>query len=576
VFAAIAGRLTAAAAQWRLERGTSINCAELLNGSRTLGGTILTICQLRHVNRLSLFLFLLWATSPFGSQSLLRILSTRLEDVKQPATIIYESSRGSLGLEDTFPGKMLDPMMSFSAKTAFSTLLLSPKRDKLSPMDTWGNIKIPILRPENNTQLGMGESWRRVSNSEMEIQYSSLLGIPMEVPSTPGNISFPIESSYIHLDCANITVLKPLDPLQAFQPVLEKFPLGMNLSKGTWLGRNTSAADGEYFPDAALWAVALDRFATKSLYSYSPDDFKNKSGQNSGPTKLFFQIPSRVTAPISFPNSFETTCKVLQKYVESEVSCEVPPASPRKCSVVAQRPSRQKHAAEDISQLSFPVNFNILSSELPRIVSRLSFKSPGDISLQYLVNPFIEELMGMKDLDFWAMDRRIFSTRFMQILNTYTMAYKFLVSATTGKVSKQAVEVDTERSELVERVIISRLWISIAMATCAIMLVTAITGSLLIHRSVGPEVLGYVSTAIRDSRFIHLAEEDRWLGGFDLTLRMSNSMIRLGMVRMSPGQAPVLGLGKVEDVKALDTKREDKKIRHWTRFGEREKGVIVD
>jgi hypothetical protein len=435
---------------------------------------------------------------------------------------------------------------------------MAPKSSKLNPMDTWGNIKIPIFHPENESPDDMDESWKSTAQNESEIRYSSLLGVPIELSPTPGNMSFPIESSYLHLECLDMTVLQPLDKLQDIRPIFNQRKLAEipKVVNGTWQGRNASAVETESSADSALWAIALDGFVDRSWFSRAgarPAIMTNASDLKARPTNLFFQVPSRVTAPISFPNAFETTCRVTQRYVESQVYCSSIVVSQKNCTVVAQRLSRKQHAPEDISQLSFPIDFHVISSELPRIVPGMSIKSPGDISLQYIVDPFIDQLMDMKDLDFHAFDRTIFSTRLSQILNTYIMVNQFSPFATAGNVEGMINELEVQRAELVEHVTISPLWISFSLTTCVVLLLSGILSVVFTHCSIGPEILGYVSTAIRDSRFIDIPEQTRWLGGLDLTLGISNTSIRLGMVQTSSDQTPLLGVGETAKVEGLGT-----------------------
>ena len=89
LFAAIMGRLMYQIARWKLEKGATMGTLEQLMGSRTIGSTVLTQIQLRTFNVLAVLLVLVWAFSPLGGQSLLRMLDLRLNTVVHPSAITY-------------------------------------------------------------------------------------------------------------------------------------------------------------------------------------------------------------------------------------------------------------------------------------------------------------------------------------------------------------------------------------------------------------------------------------------------------------------------------------------------------
>ncbi|CAN9085292.1 unnamed protein product [Alternaria alternata] len=77
--------------------------------------------------------------------------------------------------------------------------ILSSTRYQSTPMDLWGNVKLPLYRTiENSTP----DEWRLVPNSTAaNITYASLIGIPVVGPPSVGFTSFNIEARQWDLKC---------------------------------------------------------------------------------------------------------------------------------------------------------------------------------------------------------------------------------------------------------------------------------------------------------------------------------------------------------------------------------------
>jgi len=65
-------------------------------------------------------------------------------------------------------------------------------------MDTWGNIKIPVL--ERLSTAPDSDSWRTVPAEDVD--YSSLLGTPIASIPEVGSANFSMVSSYFYLNCS--------------------------------------------------------------------------------------------------------------------------------------------------------------------------------------------------------------------------------------------------------------------------------------------------------------------------------------------------------------------------------------
>lgn len=203
-FAAVVGRMVTKVAARKLERGASLESLEQLIGSRTVFSTLSTQVNLRSLNVLGLFLTLIWVLSPLGGQSALRIIDTGFESLQSDSSVLYFDT----GAQSEF-GKLFDGSNAGADQAStivavlnsmYTASLLSSSSVKSSTMDLWGNVKIPYL---SSYQSHPVSEWTDVP-SWPTAQYSSLIGVPISGVEN-GNSSFLAESSYIEIQCSNIS-----------------------------------------------------------------------------------------------------------------------------------------------------------------------------------------------------------------------------------------------------------------------------------------------------------------------------------------------------------------------------------
>lgn len=89
IFAAVVGRAVKNCATWKLEQGVTLGHLEQLMESRTLPAAVNTQISLRTFGPLGTGLLLIWALSPLGSRSPLRVLSSCLTATAVNQTVYY-------------------------------------------------------------------------------------------------------------------------------------------------------------------------------------------------------------------------------------------------------------------------------------------------------------------------------------------------------------------------------------------------------------------------------------------------------------------------------------------------------
>ncbi|KAH0438012.1 hypothetical protein CcaCcLH18_03504 [Colletotrichum camelliae] len=436
LFASVVGRLMSEYARWKLERGATLGSLEQLMGSRTVGGTIQT--WFHFPTFLGSGLVLLWAFSPLGAQAILRILSSQPHPNVTPTNITYYNSLASnrfssLRVRDRSDLNTAGNVVSYFS-TLYNAVITMPPTIKQDAMDLWGNVKIPILSD------AASNDWQHTTEVVGEIHYSALVGVPIR-HNDLGNTTFSLESSYMFLECPNITRVDGPSSIQ-FQAIRsddlwtaarignvhddEYVPGPPN---GTWHGypkerngsQTTNIGVGE---GNASWAIALDTFVdsfwsnesiqTKRLQEDyglherspvqgSPALFENETDIEVHPARLLVQLQFPGDYAMNQPPPrMEATCNVSQRYVESK----------------------------SISHLSFPRTFAYISQYLPTMAS-------NEMSVYYLQDPNFVNMSGsgisgkpLATLD--GVEDGTIGIRLSQLLNTY-LAIAQLSAAVAGE-----------------------------------------------------------------------------------------------------------------------------------------------
>ncbi|KAF5524290.1 hypothetical protein CGCA056_v005299 [Colletotrichum aenigma] len=584
LFAAVVGRLMAEAARWRLEKGSSVGSLEQLMGSRTVGATLHTMIEFRTVNLLGFGLIFIWAFSPLGGQSILRMLSSRFIPEFSTTDLTYFDT-GANNQLNTLPVASTASIVAIAnagvlgyLATVYASFVAQPDSIQVDTMDHWGNVKIPFL--DQNAP----NNWTEISHNSQQIQYSSLAGIPLQY-STVGNVTFAVESSYVHLDCNNITKFPISFPQDYMTNITSGFwanshTYSDNILKapnGTWRGVKNHVNNTQ---NLTTWAIALDRFVdpfwadqevqnarlaeklnTTDVQADVRDGlrlFMNETGIEAGEANLLLQIIIPSIKPTRTPETkLEAVCGVTQRYVESRVNCTYVPTSGRHtCAVVAQRPSQQPHAPEAISILSLPHLFYYISKEFPLAATGRPLGGFPDFSIQYLKDPTFKELSSSPDVSLDDLPDDKIGIRLNQLLNTYLMLSQQELQITSSTLGQTAsfepnITISSEVSNLVEVFQVSALWVGFCLVSCLILLACGILSVVFTHLAHGPEVLGYVSTLVRDSKFMDLLMNTSWMDGTELTKELRSQRIRYGYTHHTMGGEPLMGVGYQADTEQI-------------------------
>ncbi|PGG97980.1 hypothetical protein AJ80_09602 [Polytolypa hystricis UAMH7299] len=159
-FAAIVGRILRQIAQRRLELAVPLGALEQLIGSTTFFSSISTQLSLGSFNILGAGLFVLWALSPLGAHSALRVISADIRQSTSSVELDYFdlNARGESMNAAYWSGD------NDFAGGLFISSLFGSDDSKESPADPWGNVKIPFITGIGGNTTANSSTWRNIDS----------------------------------------------------------------------------------------------------------------------------------------------------------------------------------------------------------------------------------------------------------------------------------------------------------------------------------------------------------------------------------------------------------------------------
>lgn len=148
-------------------------------------------------NILGITLVCLWTLSPLGGQAALRVARLTPSEHLTTQDVTYVDFTSPL--INNGPGKedFIDVIDGI-----FVAELLSPTVNKISPMDTWGNARIPMLESlDGYSEVDDDkEKWFKIDQSK-NTTWCSLTGVPHGPRYTVENRTFQMETAYWVTNC---------------------------------------------------------------------------------------------------------------------------------------------------------------------------------------------------------------------------------------------------------------------------------------------------------------------------------------------------------------------------------------
>ncbi|EUC41088.1 hypothetical protein COCMIDRAFT_107120, partial [Bipolaris oryzae ATCC 44560] len=197
-FTALAGRSLKKIALWRAQEGTTLGVLERILGSQSLVSTVSHAISLRSLNFLAIGLLILWALSPLGGQSALRLLYETSNSVFESRLVF------SVDPDATSPlpagGFNVDDFNRVNSMV--STALMTTDTLEWSQADIWNHPKIPRLEQleQEERRNETTRSWYTI-NHQANHSYAALTGVNIVNLSKTGITNFTVPYEYMYFDC---------------------------------------------------------------------------------------------------------------------------------------------------------------------------------------------------------------------------------------------------------------------------------------------------------------------------------------------------------------------------------------
>ncbi|KAF2742537.1 hypothetical protein M011DRAFT_412427, partial [Sporormia fimetaria CBS 119925] len=503
MYAAIMGKALRRLGLFKAERGVKLRTLERLIGSQSVYSAVERQIGLRNLDFLGIFLILLWLLSPLGGQASLRIMSTEPRIVDLNETARYFPVEGYL-TSILFAMNTLITSWNTYAPLYMTSLHLS-RSHLYSPLDLWGGIKIPDIETSSEVEDG----WIKF-RPEHNTTYVSHLGVPVVGVPERGNSTFNMVSHYWTVACGE------------FRP-------GYNVS---WSEEENEQIPGrEELPSRLTFKMEV------------PNENETFVDVNEKPTRFTYTSLRGDVYDDVAPNVIRSNCSIGLAYVESRVDC-----IGRNCRVGAMRPFDMK------GRRPFPTIFvrNILGVMPGTDTGLTQLMRPvldsSTMTEKWIANPTTTfELTDDENyVNLASMPTAVFSKRLQMAINTFwdsTVANQYRMTnlavsnyticpanSCPRGLSFNSTALSGTKFEG-EQYVCNRLYTIITIIVSWVIFVSAVISLVLAAcLTTAPDILGFVSTCLRDSPYVE-AQTTSHVDGLDTARTHGDVCVMIGDVR---------------------------------------------
>ncbi|KAJ8114504.1 hypothetical protein OPT61_g3640 [Boeremia exigua] len=482
LYAAVLGKMLRRVGLYRAEKSAKIGTVERLIGCQSVFTAIERQIALRRFDLLGLAILFAWLLSPIGGQTSLRMLN--IEPLKKEFnnTVRYFPIEGFARQTLFFARGGADVFWPLWAPL-YMTALQTSRHYWSSPMDMFGNVRIPDISQSNTSTIDPPDyDWHDFGDIA-DVRYTSMLGLPIVgIPDT-GNSSFRFQSFYWSVNCSGWNSTDFTETEYNQKPTF-------NLTSD-WRGGN------ERF-DFIYWTK---RVMSQDMEVSSSNPHANNTG---------ILCSSR--------------CSALPVVTESDVACQG-----RSCSVQGMR-RLQRNPHKILSHYDGPIDFlNLIYRHMPGADVGYN-KLPSTVSSvlveQWIFNPDLSQFEWVLDpvdaqweiedrwVDLAQLSPETFSHHLQLAINTcWDASVGSMIrmgNFTLEQIEKTGTKYNFSwnKTELAgvsydgERYVCNIAFATITMCLSLALCVAALTSLILGIVIKAPDILGYVSTSARDNPYV--------------------------------------------------------------------------
>ncbi|KAH7160729.1 hypothetical protein EDB81DRAFT_755356 [Dactylonectria macrodidyma] len=477
-FAAVAANLLKAVAAWKLERGISVLSLQFLLRSRTVFSAFITPLALGAISSITPLILVLWALSPLGGQSALRVVGDAPSSDLLPWRYRYLDTHSRMlqtGPRTSAGAEILPAIVG-----AFTTALGTPADIKAASQDAFGNIKIPMVEAYLESNRTRVNGWYDL-DGDTNITYSAISGLPIEVSDglgLRGNHSFKMETSYMYTNCS----------VSHFTPKNSSF----------WSAYLTSHP-------------MFNNGRTMVFQTTSPFH----STFNATPQELVF-------TSFSMPVVANATCSLKTSFVEVDVKCHL-----SDCSAKRIRPVARPDNVTALSVLDgVDPDGNLTFSNLQRDAFLETFVNATDTMwsadwsshfystpIEYYItnpgSPYSDVKVASSGLaKIWTLVNTFWIANIAPFAATGTVQFRDADANVTDIMGEQNIWPYAQDGVgiftpdiLVLRA--ERAWLGVLVLSSAAMLIGAVVAACLGALRRGPDILDYTTSLMRDNPYVN-------------------------------------------------------------------------
>ncbi|KAF3916522.1 hypothetical protein ABW20_dc0101695 [Dactylellina cionopaga] len=496
---AITGHFLRSIALRLAERGTTLETLEQLTRSVTISSTITTPYLLNSYNFLTGVLLCLWAVSPLGGQASLRILRTVFVEVKSDVAVNYlnpfnQTSYFQGGGANIGPGGL-------EISSIYVSSLLSPAEVKNSPVDSWRNVKIPLLEYlEGNPAVARQDGgWYDVPRSNTA--YSSLLGNPTS--GFAPNSTAILQSGYCTIECSFLELINP------------------DLCDD---GKSTDCfnASNPRVPDWVFPGAGTDGQAMLIGYNTTQTNLNLTRDHRTTPMDIIIQ--SRGDGGMSAGH-----CVLSQTYVETQIDCLNSACRASKIRRLDEGPKRPPLFIDNPDS-TISIFFTSFAKVAPP--SHEANSNPSQLYILYPENPLS---MSGEWLDVAKAGKNIFGIRMTQLMNTFLSSsyggglYLGSIPITGNNVTFKSSQ--GTKTELRHIYMVQRPWAGITLLASILLISMGIASAAIGFYTLAPDILTSLSALANESQWFDTMKEGTTFDGDDKAAALKKRLVRLGDVK---------------------------------------------
>lgn len=486
---------------------------------------------------MTLGLLALWALSPLGGQSALRLFHETNSTISETRSVYY----ADVDAPSQFPKRSFNEAALNRVNGVVSTALLTADTLEYSSVDTWNHPKIPRLEEleDAESRNDTVRDWYSVDH-QANNSYASLTGVDVINLSESGATNFTLPYEYMYFNC-EVSPHNNITSSEYVPGVVNTAPNG--LTQLNWLNGLNNANNlesGGLFPRNATFANAYTSYRGFFMYT---------RGTAIKPEALIYGSKELAL------NYYIFECSMKSVMVEANVICEAD-----SCSV--QRLRRLNKARQDrtanVTGLPWDVvNDGYTNKALIKHLAAVggnqtgvtSGPNPVDTYL-YGERPWAEYELGTFPTHNWtelikhpesitALSHRM--TRFM---NTFWDASRWplamtrndpfaLTSLNETGIPPEGMTMSSTGAIVTRQIPIYRAnagWVACLVICSSVLLLLGIVSACLSLRIVVPDIFDYVSSFTRDNPYVQAPHGGSGLDGAERARLLRKLPVQLGDV----------------------------------------------